>query len=149
MSDSEITPGGPHIEAPSLPPFTINPITLASYPPGTPVKRSGGKVAAALATSAAAATIVGLTAKHAGAGERVYVQFGGLLTLTTEQWDGITDGSGGLTEGAYYYVSDADAGELTATPPSGGAGHYVAPVGIAWSPEAMLILPQAPIVSAG
>lgn len=142
MSDTVVGPGGA-----MLPLYTNNPIANASYPPGTPVYRSGGKVAKAIATSAAASSCVGLTAHQSAADERVFTQFGGLLTLSTLEWDAITDQTGGLTEGAYYYVSDVDAGELTTTPPSGGAGHYVAPVGIGWSSEAMLILPQATVVS--
>jgi hypothetical protein len=144
MSDTTVGPGG----AP-LPLYTTNPVAAASHPPGTPVYRSGGKVVAAIATSAAASNCVGLQGHQSAADERVFVQFAGLLTLPTTEWDAITDQTGGLTEGAYYYVSDADAGELTTTPPSGGAGHYVAPVGVAWSANAMLILPQASVVSGG
>ena len=144
MSDTTVGPGG----AP-LPPYTTNPVAAASYPPGTPVYRNAGKATAAIATSAAASNVVGLTSHQSSANERVFTQFAGLLTLPTAEWDAVTDQSGGLTAGAYYFVSDADAGELTTTPPSGGAGHYVAPVGLAWSSTTMLILPQRSVVSAG
>ncbi len=48
------------------------------------------------------------------------------------QTDGIIAGLSGLTAGTVYYLSDATAGLLTATPPS-TLGHYVVRVGIAVS----------------
>jgi hypothetical protein len=45
------------------------------------------------------------------------IQFIGILTATTTQWDAITLESGGLTPGAYYYVSTS-AGLLSQTAPS-------------------------------
>ena len=56
----------------------------------------------------------------------------GILTATTEQWDAVTGGSGGLTPGAKYYLSAETAGMLTDTAPT-GSGQYVVKVGNALS----------------
>jgi hypothetical protein len=60
------------------------------------------------------------------------------LTATTGEWDTVTGGSGGLTAGAQYYLSDTTAGRLTTTPPS-TTGRYVVNVGRALSTTVMLI----------
>lgn len=143
MSDSELTGGG----AP-LPPNTFNPIMHAAYPPGTVVYATSGDATAALATAVGTCQVLGLTAHQSSAGERGLVQYTGLLTLETAQWDArVTGQSGGLTVGATYYVSDASAGKLVTTRPSGGAGHYVAPVGTAISPRTMLVKAGVGVVS--
>lgn len=56
----------------------------------------------------------------------------GVLAATTEQWDAVAGTTGGLTPNAVYYLDPANAGKITATPPS-TAGHYVVKVGVAIS----------------
>jgi len=50
----------------------------------------------------------------------VKVQFAGIVTLTTAQWDAIAGTSGGLQRGSVYYVDQSTAGALTSTTPTGG-----------------------------
>lgn len=73
------------------------------------------------------------------------VQNDGVLTLTTGQWDTVAGTTGGLTFNTEYYLSDATAGLLTATPPS-TVGHYVAPIGIALSTVDLLIYTNKPTI---
>ena len=40
------------------------------------------------------------------------VQYGGIISLTTAQWDAITNDTGGLVAGNNYYVRDTPAGKL-------------------------------------
>lgn len=55
----------------------------------------------------------------------------GMTALEAVQWDVVTGGTGGLVEGADYYLSDMP-GMLTTTPPV-AAGSYVVPLGRALS----------------
>ncbi len=150
MSDTQIRPGigsgglsGGTVVSRTLPPTALAPVAASSgLPHGLPVCRSGGKVTAAAADgSANAASVVGLLTTPTIAGERAIMQFTGLVTLTTEQWDIVAGTSGGLVEGTQYYLNDG--GGLTASVLAGGS--YIAPVGVAWSSTALLLLPQAPI----
>lgn len=70
------------------------------------------------------------------------IQTDGVFTATTTQWDGVTGGSGGLTAGAVYYLSEATAGNLTATAPTSG---FNLPVGIALSTTELEISIGEPI----
>jgi hypothetical protein len=158
MSDGQAVAGGPWIQSPAAAPFTINPIADSSMPPGTPVCRAADKVSPGDANTLPTATIVGLTTRKSATGERVPVQFADLLTLSTAQWDAVTGQTGGLTEGAQYFLS-TDTGKLSSTPPATLnpllkksstkfdpriPAVYDAPVGVAWSATTMMILPQAP-----
>jgi predicted RecA/RadA family phage recombinase len=60
----------------------------------------------------------------------------GVLVATTGQWDAVTGGTGGLTAGAKYFLSEATAGALTTTAPT-STGDYVCPVGIGLSTTEM------------
>lgn len=87
---------------------------------GTPVYvKSDGDVDKAQANAIGTCTNIGIvrdtTINAAAAGN---IQFEGIVTATTGQWDAVTGGSGGLTPGLYYYVSAATAGLLTTTAPS-------------------------------
>jgi hypothetical protein len=53
----------------------------------------------------------------AGFRQDATTQATGRVTLSEAQWDAVTGQSGGLTPGPYY-LSDADAGEITTTAPS-------------------------------
>lgn len=73
------------------------------------------------------------------------IQLGGMITLTTSEWDVITGGSGGLTPGLTYYLSDLVAGRITIISPEIQNSVYVAV-----SPtEAILQLKVLSIVSTG
>lgn len=60
------------------------------------------------------------------------VQFAGVVSLPTAEWDAIAGTSGGLARGSVYYVSQATPGNLTVTTPSGG--QTSTQVGIALNP---------------
>jgi hypothetical protein len=128
----------------AAPPNTYRPLcgVVAGFLAGTPVCQSTtteSTVLLAKANSVNTTYVVGLAGSTGVDGERVNVQYGGILTLgTTEDWDAIAGTSGGLTPGAPYYLSATTAGLLTATPPGSG-GEFVAPVGVALSPVSLLI----------
>jgi hypothetical protein len=74
-------------------------------------------------------------------------QFTGVVTLTTAQWDAVVTGqSGGLTAGAWYYLSSATAGFLTTTAPSVG-GTFKTLVGLAISPTELQLQLGEPFVN--
>lgn len=62
----------------------------------------------------------------------------GVVGLTTEQWNAVTGGSGGLTRGAVYYQSETVAGGITTVRPT-APGTYTARVGIAVNPTTMVL----------
>ena len=73
-----------------------------SFPPGTPVVQSlsaSGTVVPGRANAAGTASLTGLSVIPGVAGEHVLTQFQGVLTLTEDEWDQVTGGSGGLTRG--------------------------------------------------
>jgi hypothetical protein len=49
--------------------------------------------------------------------DEVSVETSGMVTLTTDQWDAVTGGKGGLIPGTAYYLSTTQPGHLTDTPP--------------------------------
>lgn len=73
------------------------------------------------------------------------VVFGGVVTGNTAQWDAVAGTTGGLAANTLYYLSDADAGKITATAPTTAAS-YVKPVGLALSTTNLLILQQQSIL---
>lgn len=71
----------------------------------------------------------------------------GKVTLTTDQWDLITGDTGGLTEGAPYYLDWGfnSFGHLTTTEPT-GSGQQKVQVGVALSETTLVLsLPALPI----
>lgn len=101
----------------------------------------------AQANAIGTAVVPGLAASAAEAPASARVKFAGPLTLTTEQWDAITGDSGGLTPLAIYYLSAADAGMLTTTPPT--SPNYVTVIGFALSPTTMMLQIAPPVLGAG
>jgi len=100
---------------------------------------AAGQVSKANANSGSTYAVVGLVADTSIADTASgSIAIAGTLTATTGQWDTVTGGSGGLTAGAQYYLSDTTAGRLTTTPPS-TTGRYVVNVGRALSTTVMLI----------
>jgi hypothetical protein len=70
---------------------------------------------------------------------------GNIATLATAVWDSVTGGSGGLTEGAIYYVSAATAGHLVVTNAPSGTGDFALGVGVALSATQLLVHIGTPI----
>lgn len=112
---------------------------MVAIPPGTPVYVSGANlVDLAKADAASTAVVLGLATASIAGDEAGVLRTSGALTLTTGQWDAVTGGSGGLTAGSVYYLSEATAGLLTTTAPS-MMGEQVVPVGIALNATTLLV----------
>ncbi len=73
----------------------------------------------------------------------VQVQESGLLTLTTAQWDAVTQDLGGLQRGSPYYASIFD-GVALAGSPAPLPGQWVTRVGTGISSTTLSIRPSAP-----
>ncbi len=71
-----------------------------------------------------------IAAENIESGAIVTIQYDGIVTLTTAEWDAITGESGGLTVSATYYLSSTVPGDLTKTAPSAPAT-YTTQVGFA------------------
>lgn len=86
---------------------------------GTPVYATADDhVDKADGTAVAKSEVVGLVFDVSIAtGVTGSIQFDGILTATTGQWDAVTGGTGGLVAGTVYYLDVATPGKLTATPP--------------------------------
>jgi hypothetical protein len=96
--------------------------------------------------AAATSEIIGFaTAVTIATGQPATVQTSGVLEATTDQWDAMSDLTGGLNVGEVYYLDDAVAGEITATAPT-TAGKYVVRVGRAISTTGLLIEIRSPIL---
>lgn len=121
-------------------PNAYNPLVAGSFPVGTPVAQSpsqAGVVVPGRADDSATAFVTGIAVVPAVDGDRALVQFAGPLTLTTAEWDAITGGTGGLTEGPYY-LDEVTAGRITTTPPV-TLNNFVVQIGIATSPTDLMI----------
>lgn len=92
----------------------------------------GGSVDLAQADAEATSDVVGLAFSDVGAAVDAAVVDSGTLQLSTAQWDAVAGTSGGLTPGQKYYASEATAGRLTDTPPT-GSGEYQIEVGVGLS----------------
>jgi len=104
---------------------------------------AAGVVTKGIATSAAAATVVGLAGTTLGTSSPGPMIFRGIYVQATALWDSITGQSGGLTPGSWYYLDPTTAQRLTKTAPS-TSGQYVTIVGLAISSTELLVLPQPP-----
>jgi hypothetical protein len=121
--------------------------TRTTFPPGTPVVQSLSKdrtVTPGHANAANTSSMVGLASGPGIVGQPVPVQFAGVLTLDTDQWDAVTGETGGLTIGVTYYLSaGSQEGRLTQSAPATSAD-FLAPAGVALSPADFLIQLSAP-----
>lgn len=96
------------------------------------------------ANSANSTKYAGLVADASiGASNTGNIAYTGEVTGNSAQWTAIT-GSGTLTAGSTYYVSDAATGNLTSTAPT-GTGNYVIPVGIAINTTTLKLI-DAPVI---
>ncbi len=72
------------------------------------------------------------------------IQSAALVTLTTDEWEAVTAGSG-LVPGTAYYLDPLTLGFLTTTKPV-GIGEFVAQIGVAvTTTELAVFLPVVPI----
>jgi hypothetical protein len=87
---------------------------------GQPVyTKANGNVDLAKADDANTAEIAGLVSDATIAtSQDGNIQVTGIVTATTAEWDAVAGTTGGLTPGAFYYISAVTAGELTETPPT-------------------------------
>lgn len=69
----------------------------------------------------------------------------GLVNATTTAWDAVTGQTGGLTQGADYYMDPTTAGKITSTPPS-TVGQYVVNLGTAQDTQNLQFNPQIEIL---
>jgi hypothetical protein len=117
---------------------TIDKVTQAShgFALGDTLYLNGSTYTKAIATSAAAAEVVGVVSKIVDANNFE-------LTLSGE-----VNGLSGLTAGEVYFLSAATAGLLTVTEPS-TVGQVSVPVGIASSTTSLYVAPKRGVVVGG
>ena len=112
---------------------------------GTPVYVSGGNAIEAQANAYSTVRVAGLVKDvSAPTGGSVNILSDGVLVATTTQWDAVTGQTGGLTEGADYWLSEITAGSLTTTAPT-TSGNLVQLVGHALSDTEMEIEVGQPV----
>lgn len=125
---------------------SYNPKAGATFPPGTVLRSSfttPGEVVPAQADSLNHTRAVAIAGIPGVEGEAVISKFVGPLTLTTDQWDQITEGSGGLILNRQYFLSDDSEGHLLDNIPS-TSGSFIVPIGTALSPQTLMIQIGAP-----
>jgi len=114
---------------------TVTNSDSVSLTPGMVVRpdpSAGGSVLRAQANSSSTARGFGVVLETIAASATGDVQTGNNVSLSTGAWDAVTGGSGGLTPGAYYYLSTATAGGITSTAPN-STGNMLLRVGLAVS----------------
>lgn len=111
--------------------------------PGMPVVAGSvsGQVKRGDATSAATSTIFGLVVRGAAPTLAIRIQPTSDVILTTQQWDAVTGGSGGLIPGGRYYL-DTSPGMITTTPPA-APGTSLTAIGRALSNTQLILNIQA------
>lgn len=99
---------------------------------------TAGKWELAKADSITATRAYGLVTTDVNAGFLGTVLNAGQLELTTSEWDDVIEGAGtgGLTPGAIYFLSNSAAGEITTTPVTTG---FRVPVGRAITDARMAV----------
>lgn len=112
---------------------------------GSPVYISSSQnVSLANANSNTTYNLIGLAQYNISTSTTGFIQSAGVLTATTTEWDSVTGGSGGLTAGSIYYLSDSTAGRLTSTAPT-TLNHWVCEVGTALNSTELLINLRRPV----
>ena len=108
------------------------------------------ELATGLASTAASSGVIGLVVNDAGLPYNggLYLATGGVLELTTAQWDAVVQGeSGGLVVGQTYYLnSNGGQKPITTTQPT--SDQYVG-LGTAFSPTKMSLKITTPNDSGG
>lgn len=97
-----------------------------------------GEWALARANNVTATRAYGFIIKNAASSFAGSAINSGQIDLTTAQWDAVIEGAGtgGLTPGTQYYLSEAVAGQITDTPVSTG---FRVPVGKAITDQKMAV----------
>lgn len=90
----------------------------------------------------AASQFAGLATQAGDSGDTIRVQFAGVATFTTAEWDAVTGESGGLTPGSRYWVDQSTRGDLTSSAPT--TGEHSVQVGVALSATQMLLTLSPP-----
>lgn len=114
---------------------------------GAPVYASGAdtvKRAQANAKATAKLAGLGMDASIAAAATGNIIT-GGILVATTTQWDAVAGTTGGLAFGTHYFLDPANAGKITATPPT-TVGQCNVLVGIALSTTELELQIEPPIL---
>jgi hypothetical protein len=113
---------------------------------GTPVHLSGSdEVLPARADDVLTKTVFGIVIDAPIAASATgFVARDGVIALTTDQWDLITGGVGGLTPLQKYYLSATDAGRMVTSPPIVD-GSYICAIGVAKNQTEMGIAIVSPI----
>ena len=126
---------------------TINNGDSVTLTPGMAVYMSGVyTVKRADATDATKCRVCGIITSSIAAGLTGTMQSGGVVTLTTAQWDAVVTGeSGGLTANAYY-LDASTPGFLTASAPA-TTGQFIAELGAAFSATDLFFNTQVPFPS--
>ena len=101
------------------------------------------KLAKANAMSTAA--VIGLANAAIATSATGQIILGGVIALTTAQWDAVAGTSGGLSAGAVYYLDPSNFGKITATAPS-TVGQVVTAVGVGISTTELQIDATKPIL---
>ena len=112
--------------------------------PGTVIAATSSGLAKGKADAAGTSNVAGVNISASAADEPGFARYSGPVTLTPAEWDAVAGTTGGLTPGAYYYLSAATAGHLTDTAPV-TEGQFSTPVGLALSAETLLVQIQPPI----
>jgi hypothetical protein len=97
---------------------------------------ASGSVKRANANALGTCLVVGLAAADIGPGSLGNIVTSDEIVATTNQWDAVTGQTGGLTQGARYFLDGTTSGRITTTPPTSG---FVCPVGKATSTTKMLV----------
>jgi len=114
--------------------------------PGEPLLSGtfgGYHVARLIADGSTSGLVVGLAVTAGGDGVDVTYQFEGIMTLTTAEWEAITQGGGGLSPGSAFYVSDLTTGLITSVQPS-TPGHQIILLGYAISETQLQLMINFP-----
>lgn len=86
----------------------------------------------AKADASGTAIVLGLANAAIASGAAGPVQTGGIITLTTAQWDVVAGTTGGLVFNTPYFLSATTPGLMSATAPS-AVGQFVVELGVAIS----------------
>lgn len=111
---------------------------------GNLVYATGVNCDLAQADSQSTVRVAGMVLEAAADSDPTTIAPDGIVVATTTEWDAVTGETGGLTPGADYFLSAANAGQMTQTAPS-TAGEFVKRVGHALSSTEFEVELQQPI----
>lgn len=136
MADSSPVAGS----ALPLPPGCFSSAPVSNVVPGMAVYQpaASGVGLSQGVTAGLVGRCIALSIRTTPAGEEGIFQYGGLVTLSTADWDAVAGTTGGLARGSFYYVSAATPGHLTSTKPS-SEGTEAVRVGVALSAKTLLL----------